>query len=154
MPVPPPAPTPPPPVAPTAAPKNRTRLVRIIGGIVVAVVVLALKFGAIAGIVHIFKGDKHKAKEAEAVVNTFAQASDSSADNLLVGGKFVGVIDVACATKLGNTSVDARYVIEKSEKDGATGADVYVRIDHNGPNVLFHLTDASGSWLIDKISCP
>lgn len=139
------------PVAPPApAPvrqKKRTTLVRIIAGVAAALVVILLKVGAIAGLVHLFSSHDHKVKPAEEAVRSVLQTDDTStADRYFVAKPD---IQPACAF-MTNEAGNAKFIIESSSRD-STGANVAVKLD-DGHKLAVHLVDSSG-WKIDKISC-
>lgn len=151
-PIPPAAPIPPPAPAPVEV-KAHKKFLRIVVGVGVALVVLALKLGVVAGIAGIFHHEHHKVGDAENAVRTFlGSESDAVADTQLVGGSMSHVeVDPSCSVLKG-LGTGWKYTVDSSSKESDGSARVVVSIV-GADKVSFHLVHTSGTWLIDSMKC-
>ncbi|GAB2972730.1 hypothetical protein [Nocardioides montaniterrae] len=135
---------------PPAAKSGKSKL-RIIGGIGAAIIVILLKFGAVFGIGSaLFHGAEHRADEAEDSVRSFLKADTEAEAAPYVAPGLEKHIDPACASVMKSATT---FKIPKAKKTSDTTADVTVDITGASTDVHFHVTETSGKWLIDQISC-
>lgn len=137
--------------APTP-PKARKTKLRVLGGVVAAIVVLGLKFGAVFGISALWHHSQHKAGDAEDVVDSALQSDTASGftAELAQGVTLQKVIDPACFTTFQTAT---EYKIPKSHKNDDGSADVSVDFQDSDTDADVHLVQQSGAWRIDRITC-
>lgn len=140
-----------PPVEPTPQRKRGPKFVRVIAGIAVAIVVILLKVGAIAGVVHLFSPNHHKAGAAEAVVKSFLEAdTEAIVTSDVVPGDMKSILDSSCRAAF-SSGPGTRFKVDSSANNSDGSASVYVTLS-SGQNITFHLVNNNG-WLIDSAAC-
>lgn len=133
-----------------APPKARKTKLRIVGGIIVAIVVVALKFGAAFGIGALWHHSQHKAQDAETAVKAALKGTDFG--SYLAPGATIGTVTTTDCWSYLTSSAWSTYEIPKSSKNDDGSADVQLDPTGQSRHLDFHLVD-DGGWKIDRITC-
>jgi len=153
-PSPPPSPVAPPPPAPTpppvSAPKRRPRIASFCA-VAVAVGVIGLKVAAGFGLGWVFNESKHRASDAERVVQTAMQADTEAAliATFAPGTTEQNLVDATCAESIQSAT---QFSIPSSKKNSDGTADVQMKFGGVNTKFAFHLVNQDG-WKIVRLTC-
>lgn len=125
-------------------------------GVLAALAVIAVKFGAAFGLGALWHHSKHEAGDAEKVVQRVMETeSDAEITNGLMPGVDPGdVFDASCISLLSAQANESEvlYTIDRSKKNADGSATVTVGFQHDKGHMEVHLLSRDG-WRIDHIAC-